>query len=185
MDWYASDLHFNHHNILVFDPPRPFLTIEEHNEEIIRRWNCLVSPKDNCLLLGDLSFNTGLPLVGRLNGKKKLIMGNHEHKNISEYLPYFEDIKAYREDKKLGILFSHIPVHESQLERWKFNVHGHTHSHNITKKEYSATAWTDSVCNYADLEYEEVPDKRYINISLEQTAYAPLSHDELMERVKP
>ena len=155
-DFYASDLHFRHLNILEFEPKRPFENIGEHDQAIISNWNAKVRPTDKCLILGDLAFNIGLPLVGELNGDKVLIMGNHEHKNIKEYLHYFADIKSYVEDKKLGVLFSHIPVHECQLERWKFNVHGHTHSFSL-------------------------PDKRYINISMEQTKYAPISHAELME----
>lgn len=157
MDWYSSDLHFSHHNILKFEPKRPFETIEEHDEEIVRRWNGRVMPDDKCLILGDLSFNIGLPNVGRLNGKKWLLLGNHEHKNISHYVPFFQDIKAYAADKDIG-LFSHIPVHESQLESWSVNVHGHTHS-------------------------KCLPDKRYVNISMEQTDYAPLSRCELIERI--
>lgn len=159
MDWYAADLHFRHHNILVFEPKRPFASIDEHDEMIIKYWNDLVMPDDKCLILGDLAFNVGLPNVGRLNGRKYLIMGNHEHKKIGEYLPYFEDIKSYREDKEIGAIFSHIPVHESQLERWKVNVHGHVHS-------------------------KSLPDKRYVNISLECTNYKPLSHDDLLRRIE-
>lgn len=159
MDWFASDLHFSHRNIIVFQPPRPFATIEEHDEEIVARWNARVSPKDKCLILGDVAFNIGLPHVGRLNGNKILIMGNHEHKNINNYVHYFTDIKSYLEDKENRILFSHIPVHPGQLERWTVNVHGHTHSYNLD-------------------------DPRYINISLEQTNYAPISKQELLERIK-
>lgn len=157
MDWYASDLHFRHMRIIEFG--RPFKDVDDHDETIISRWNSMVMPDDKCLLLGDLAFNIGLPKVGRLNGKKWLVMGNHEHKNVSEYMPYFQDIKAYREDKDTRVLFSHIPVHESQLERWAANVHGHTHAHNL-------------------------PDARYINISMDQINYAPISHDDLMKRIK-
>jgi len=154
-DYYASDLHFRHLRICEFG--RPFQGVDHHDDEIITRWNSRVTPYDKVLILGDLAFNVGLPLVERLNGHKWLIMGNHEHKNIKEYVPLFEDIKACYEDKKNGIIFTHIPVHESQLDRWPCNVHGHTHAFNI-------------------------PDKRYVNICMEQTDYAPISHDELMAR---
>lgn len=157
-DFYASDLHFRHLNILEFEPKRPFNSIDEHDETIIQNWNYDVGVNDKCLILGDLAFNIGLPLVGRLNGKKTLIMGNHEHKNISEYVPYFADIKSYADNKSIGVLFSHIPVHPCQLERWKFNVHGHTHSY-------------------------DVGDDRYINVSLEKTDYKPLHHSQLLERL--
>lgn len=156
-DFYASDLHFRHERICEFG--RPFDDINHHDEKIINDWNEIVTPKCKVLLLGDLAFNVGLPLVGQLNGKKWLVMGNHEHKNIKEYVAYFEDIKSCFDDKKLGVIFTHIPIHECQLYRWKWNVHGHTHAYNI-------------------------PDGRYINISLEQTNYKPLPHEILLERLK-
>jgi calcineurin-like phosphoesterase family protein len=151
MDWFASDLHFCHAKVVEF---RPFATVEEHDEAVIANWNALVRPKDCCLLLGDVAFNVGLPLLARLNGRKWLVMGNHEHKNISEYLPYFEDIKSCRVDGKRGIVYTHIPVHPSQLDRWAVNVHGHLHAANID-------------------------DPRYVNISLEQIDYRPIHRDKL------
>lgn len=156
--WVASDLHFRHLNIIKFDNGRPFQTIEEHDETLIANWNALVQPEDNCLLLGDIAFNTGLEHIPKLNGRKTLIMGNHEHKNISTYLPYFNDIKSCFEDKSSRIIFTHIPIHVEQLHRWKANVHGHTHHYCLD-------------------------DPRYINVCMEQTEYKPIHWDELMERI--
>lgn len=124
-DWFISDLHFRHANIIKFEPKvRPFDTVEEHDEHIIAEVNKVVGANDTLLVNGDCAFNVGVPLLGRLNGRKLLCVGNHEHKNIREYLPYFEDAKSVYEWKGMGVLFSHIPVHPCCLEfRWKVNVH--------------------------------------------------------------
>jgi calcineurin-like phosphoesterase family protein len=61
-----------------------------------------------------------------LNGKKKLIMGNHDIYEIKDYQQYFYDIKAYRVFDKF--IFSHIPVHKSSIGRFRGNAHGHLHS---------------------------------------------------------
>lgn len=156
-DFYTSDLHFSHERIIEFG--RPFENIQKHNEFIIRAWNSRVGIFDKVLLLGDVAFNSGLAHVSRLNGEITLILGNHDNKRIGVYNNLFEDVKAYHELKGLKVLFSHIPVHESQLDRWNYNVHGHTH-------------------------FEKIKDERYINICLEHTNYAPLSHEELLLKLK-
>ena len=51
--FYISDLHFGHKNILGFDN-RPFVDIEQMNNELIRRWNSVVSDGDVVYVLGDM-----------------------------------------------------------------------------------------------------------------------------------
>ena len=43
--FFTSDLHLGHENVLRFDN-RPFQTVEEMNEELIRRWNAKVGKGD-------------------------------------------------------------------------------------------------------------------------------------------
>ena len=64
-----------------------------------------------------------------------------------------------------------MPVHECELEhRWKMNVHGHKHEALVmTKLEWNQGA------------REIVPDKRYLNVSVEQINYTPISLDQILE----
>lgn len=79
MDWFISDTHFNHENIIKL-ANRPFSSAEEMDEVMIRNWNARVQPEDTVIHLGDF----GLPLdyakevLDRLNGRKILILGNHD-----------------------------------------------------------------------------------------------------------
>lgn len=158
MIYLVSDTHFGHHNILQFEPELfgHFKDIDERDNYLVELWNQTVTPKDKVWHLGDVAFNTRLPILERLNGKLDLlIMGNHEHKNIKEYIPYFKDVKSMHDHN--DVIFTHIPVHESQLKRWKANVHGHTH-------------------------LVKLDDPRYINVCIEQTGLRPISLETIMGR---
>ena len=71
--FFTSDLHFGHENVLRFDH-RPFASVEEMDDELIRRWNAKVAPGDLVYVLGDLiwkSRNDDAPgLLRSLNGQK-------------------------------------------------------------------------------------------------------------------
>ena len=167
-----SDTHFSHKNILTFTngekPLRPFSSMEEMDEYMISKWNSVVSPEDHVIHLGDVVFaQTGFECLGKLNGKKTLLMGNHERHKLSKYLEYFDDIRAYKEYN--DCILSHIPVHESQFERWKANIHGHTHSISVKK-------------NYAL--FGEVDDPRYFCVSVEQINYTPILITDVLNKLR-
>lgn len=52
------------------------------NEELIARYNAIVSPTDNVLWVGDVSMKLSVvhtaELLQRFNGRKSLILGNHD-----------------------------------------------------------------------------------------------------------
>lgn len=79
MIYFTSDHHFYHANIIRYCK-RPFATVEEMNDEMLRRWNSVVRSDDIVYYLGDFSL-AKRPVeyfVPRLNGEKYLIMGNHD-----------------------------------------------------------------------------------------------------------
>jgi calcineurin-like phosphoesterase family protein len=167
-----SDTHFGHENACTKfkrkdgSPLRPFANAEEMDEAMVERWNSRVSPHDTVYHLGDVVINKKfLPILHRLNGKKKLIMGNHDIFGIDEYRKYFYEVAAYRVFVD-DFVFSHIPLHpECVSERFKVNVHGHLHSNKVMLTERMA-------------------DPRYLCVCVEHTDYAPISFDEVKQRIK-
>lgn len=161
--YFISDTHFGHAGIVNFtrndgSPLRPFTTIEEHDEHLVEQWNKIVKPQDKVYHLGDVVINRRcLPILERLNGKKRLIRGNHDIFKTEEYSKYFDEILAYRVFGKEQFICSHIPIHPESLSRWKANVHGHLHANTLN-------------------------DPRYVCICVEQTDYKPICMDELLQR---
>lgn len=85
MNYYISDLHFGHKNVIRFDT-RPFQSVDEMDEELIRLWNNKVSDTDDVYIVGDFSYRSGRQeqwYLKQLNGCKHLILGKYldEDKN--------------------------------------------------------------------------------------------------------
>jgi calcineurin-like phosphoesterase family protein len=144
--WVISDTHFNHANILNFtdysgNKVRPFASVEEMNETMIERWNEVVKPCDKIYHLGDVFFGSKDWIENnwsRLNGKKRLIVGNHDDIPYIVEQRMFEKVDMWRMFTEFNILMTHVPVHNSTLYEKRFkksdvmlpmkNVHGHIHS---------------------------------------------------------
>lgn len=78
--FFTSDTHFGHARIIELCN-RPWDSVDAMNEGIIERWNDTVAPADIVYHLGDVALGKiadSLPLVGRLNGLKIMVTGNHD-----------------------------------------------------------------------------------------------------------
>lgn len=163
--FFISDTHFGHANILTFtgvngENIRSFASVEEMDETMVERWNKTVKPTDHIYHLGDVTIHKRyLTTVKRLNGRKRLLRGNHDVFKTKDYLACgFEEISAYRVFQPF--IFCHIPIHPASLGRFGANVHGHIHERSLD-------------------------DPRYINVSVEQIDYTPISLDELRAKMEP
>ncbi len=131
--FFIGDHHFGHSNIIKFEPiARPFNSIQEHDKELISRWNNIVRVDDIVFHLGDFSMSAkDIYIAGLLNGHKRLILGNHDKNDMSLYTPHFE--KIYATTNYGGYLLSHMPVHPNSLGKYKGCIHGHLHSKKIER----------------------------------------------------
>jgi len=108
--WFTGDTHFCHQAILGpkmhCDRSRFFSSLEEHDEELIRRWNEVVAKTDEVWHLGDFAMTKDetrmRAIFHRLNGRKNLIIGNHDERALK--LPW-----ASKQDIYIGHL-DHTPV---------------------------------------------------------------------------
>jgi len=156
MKYLIADNHFGHFNIIRYCN-RPFTSVEEMNEEMIRRWNATVSPVDEVLHLGDFALGPSDKVReyrNRLNGSLTLVMGNHDRSSM-KFWHELGVVVYKRPFEYKGVLFSHAPIMHPDLP----NVHGHTHENNT---------------NIAGI---------HICVSVEQINYTPISIDKIRERV--
>lgn len=149
--WYTADPHL-HHRLLA--NLRGFGSLDEHDSEIIRRWNKAVAPGDTVWVLGDIGMGNEeayLGLASCLNGTKHLISGNHDavwpghrdaHKKMDLWLAVFATIQPFGRRRINGhdVLLSHFPYgtdteHHAEGRYMQYRLrdeggwllHGHTH----------------------------------------------------------
>ncbi len=77
--YFTSDPHYWHNNVIRYCS-RPYISVEEMNEDMILKWNSIVRPEDTVYILGDfsLAFRPVELYSKRLMGTKYLIPGNHD-----------------------------------------------------------------------------------------------------------
>lgn len=166
--YLISDTHFGHANILHFknkdgNPLRVFDDVHHMDEYMIEMWNSVVRPQDHVYHLGDVCVK-GSNLknsLGRLQGHKRLILGNHDFPQVGQYLPYFQKIQGSH--KLFDLLLTHIPVHEKSIgPKIQGNVHGHVHN-NVGPDHFG---------------------KPYLNVSVEVIDYTPVTLEEVRVRLQ-
>ena len=171
--FFTSDIHFGHSNIIKYCR-RPFASVEEMNEKIVRNWNEKVSREDEVFILGDLSFMSAYAtrlLMLRMNGKKYVIVGNHDKKLFKdrELANCFEWIKDYAEIQYRGIpiVLFHYPI-----AMWNGRFHGamHLYGHVHNGQDY-----------YAFLKGRMTGDGSY-NVGMDVNDFAPVDIEELIEK---
>ena len=85
--WLTADLHFGCENVLKYRY-RPFNSVREMNEEMVKNWNMMIEPEDTVYFLGDFAVtDEALEMYApRLNGEIHMVMGNHDHNRSKKRL---------------------------------------------------------------------------------------------------
>ncbi|MEK6836803.1 MAG: metallophosphoesterase [Nanoarchaeota archaeon] len=152
----VSDTHFRHKNIIEY-AKRPFQSVEEMDEEMIKRWNNKVGKDDLVIHLGDFALGNKEEVESirkRLNGNIILLKGNHDHKSVRG--AGFLIIKGTLEID--NIIFSHNPIQKKEIPTGFINVHGHIH---------------------------EKESLNGFNVSVEKTNYEPILLEDLKKLIFP
>ena len=140
--FFTSDTHFCHSNIIRYCN-RPFKDVHEMNQVLVVNWNEVV-PEDGVVFhLGDFALNAPTKSVQHilhsLNGKKYLVIGNHEKAALSkEFLRnlwegIYDIAEIYVDDDEVSYEQQHLVMCHYPMLAWNashrgsWQLFGHVH----------------------------------------------------------
>ena len=177
----TSDTHFFHENIIKYCN-RPFENVEEMNTILIQNWNKVVSSEDDIYIIGDFALIKGenhneklnrlFNLSNQLNGKKHLIIGNHDYFEIVDYLKVgFEDVIQGFIDVLLNnhwFTFCHYQMTSwNNSHRGSMHLFGHEHWRQQYEPKHSI---------YEEMHWSE----RKFNVCVDANRFTPVNVNDII-----
>lgn len=150
--YFIGCLHLGHDNIAEY---RGHQNSEEYFKKLKYNWNRTVHKKDKVFILGDVTMETSkhYHLLDELNGYKEVVLGNHDlAKDIPNLLKHVNKVSGAVKYK--NYILTHIPIHDSEIDRFICNIHAHIH-------------------------FNVIEDVRYFNVDAEVIGLKPISFEEI------
>ena len=164
--FFIADTHFGHKAIIDYEN-RPFSSVEEMDEVLISNWNSVVGKDDRVFMLGDFSFygkrDAIMLILRRLNGRKSLVVGNHDTSHSAAWWRSVGFDEAYKYPIILDgfLILSHEPMYINTNMPYA-NIFGHVHGRP---------------------EYRDLSPQTFC-VSVERIGYRPLELDEVKRRIR-
>lgn len=158
-----GDCHFGHRNIIKYCN-RPFKDVEDMNEQLIKNWNSVVGKNDIVYVVGDFALCGKQKIIEigqRLNGRKRLVLGNHDQASIETYRAAgFEFVYNHSIVLDDFYIVSHIPKVGISENTPFANIFAHVHD-DPTYKDYSCRSFCVSAerINYTPVEFKIIKEK--------------------------
>ncbi len=187
--WFTSDEHYSHLNVIRYCQ-RPFSSIDEMNETMIRLHNEVVSPGDEVWHLGDFSLRDEYvkQYLPRLNGIHHLICGNHDscfpkHKGHNKARQFYLDCgftsiqtQTTLNLESLGeVLLSHMPIRSvTEIEKYS--------EYRPTKEQVALTETNILIHGHIHEKWRRRDNM--INVGVDVWDFRPVSEKQLVEFIK-
>lgn len=160
-----GDCHYGHRNIIKYCN-RPFKDVEDMNEQLIKNWNSVVGKNDIVYVVGDFALCGKQKIIEigqRLNGRKRLVLGNHDQASIETYRAAgFEFVYNHPIVLDDFFIISHVPL-VGISENCPFGgIFAHVHDD---------PAYKDCSC-------------RSFCVSAERIGYTPIDFEVIKQRMK-
>lgn len=184
--FFTSDTHFGHTNIIKYCN-RPFADAGEMDREMIRIWNETVKPEDTIYHLGDVSFSSPertKHILANLNGRKVLIMGNHDRSEFKMKEWGFDVVHlattlvlGNTTDGLVPVNLSHYPYRGTPDDNHK------------TKFDHKNLVDDGAMllCGHVHDDWKTKPGRfknHMINVGVDQWNFKPVSEEEILAFIK-
>ena len=176
--FFTSDTHFFHKNILKHCPLRKELCnaldendISSWDDWMVDRWNKVIGKHDIVYIIGDFAFGSAelaKKILGKLNGKKFLILGNHD--GSSDKLDnYFKQITQQKMvvfkkehydflEEDIQVFMCHYPLITWPSKHYgAIQLHGHCHGRLDAYNEESPDLRVDIGIDSTIAEFKPIP----------------------------
>ena len=161
--YFIGDTHFWHSAIIEYCN-RPFKSAEEMNSGLIKKWNNTVRKNDVVYVVGDFALcgkDKIIEIGKKLNGRKRLILGNHDGASLKTY-----------QEAGFDFVYNH-PI----LLEGKYIV-----SH--IPEEYNGDEFVNIFAHVHDDEAYPDVTKTSFCVSSERIGYTPIEFEEIKRRVR-
>lgn len=147
-----------------------------HDKHLIQEWNKVVHKKDLIYILGDVTMESKehYYLLDQLNGRKIVVMGNHDlHKHTKELFSYVESVAGMIDYK--GFCLTHCPIHPAEISFYRGNIHAHIHENKLNEIDY--------LSKYGDPGEQVEPTlHKYFCVDAKLIDFKPKTIEELYEK---
>lgn len=163
--FFTADEHLGHTNIIKYCN-RPFSTVEEMDNEIIKRHNEVVKPEDTVIHAGDFTLRKTLHeaenYIRRLNGKHIFLRGSHDY--------WMDDFYHEILEKEINghfIVVCHYAMKvwaKSHYDSWQLFGHSHGKLEGVGK-QMDIGVDTHNFYPYSLREIEDIMSKKADNFN--------------------
>ena len=131
MIYYIADTHFGDERVMRL-ARRPFDTVNQMNTTLILNWNNKVSATDDVYIIGDfaVSDEVAINMLKQLNGRKHLVLGNHDSVLFTA-IAMFEEVSTINkiDDNGRSVVLCHYPLMSYENSIYGgYHVFGHIHN---------------------------------------------------------
>ena len=180
--FFTSDTHFSHANIMKYCN-RPWSNVEDMNETLINNWNKVVNKDSIIFHLGDFAWgNNWMPILNQLNGRKILILGNHDLKNkdATALTKGFDYVcqQLYINIEHRKVILNHCPMlcYGGTYSNDKvYQLFGHVHSGKYTNNALNKGLDTDRLSNLFPTQYD---------VGVDNNDFTPISWYDVNEKIQ-
>lgn len=191
MNYYTSDLHlFCKSELSRCFQGRPFDTLEEMHETILRNWNGTVTNGDHVYILGDNSMrgrnDNLIAFLSQLKGNLHLVTGNHDDVSDFRMKRQFSEICDYKElndgfeGKSYKLVLCHYPIYAWHGQN-RGAIHLYGHCHDNVDHDMFQQAIKDLNAAYKKRDGDKYVEFKAFNVGCMLWGYKPVSLKQILE----